>query len=217
VIELACSAVLLDLDGTLIDTGAIYERHWRAWASVRGIDPDRVIALHYGRPAAQTIAIVAPELDATAEAAAYNAEVARDPDTGGLRAIEGAAALLSGLPPERWAIVTSATRTMVERWLPALGLPLPRVLVAVEDVGRGKPAPDPYVRAAELLGFSPADCVVIEDAPAGVSAGKAAGATVVALDSTHRRAELAEADHLVADLTAIDVRSTVGGLVVVLA
>ena len=91
------------------------------------------------------------------------------------------------------------------------------VLVAVEDVGRGKPAPDPYVRAAELLGFSPADCVVIEDAPAGVSAGKAAGATVVAVDSTHRRAELVEADHLVADLTAIDVRSTVGGLVVVLA
>jgi sugar-phosphatase len=212
--ELRCAAILFDLDGTLIHTGGVYERHWRAWATARGIDPAPVVALHFGRPAAMTIQLVAPELDAVAEAARYNADLERDPDTSGVRALDGAAELLSDLPAERWAIATSATRVMVGRWLPALGLPMPRVLVAVEDVARGKPAPDPYLRAAELLGHDPRDCLVIEDAPAGIAAGKAAGATVLAVGSTHTPADLAGADHHTASLDRVSVANDDGDLVV---
>jgi sugar-phosphatase len=210
--ELSCSAILFDLDGTLIDTGGVYERHWRVWATARGIDPLQVVALHFGRPAAQTIQLVAPGLDAVAEAARYNAALEQDTDTTGVRALVGAADLLVSLPFLRWAIVTSATRVMVERWLTTLRLPLPRVLVTVEDVARGKPAPDPYLRAAELLGHAPADCLVIEDAPAGIAAGKAAGATVLAVGSTHSTRDLAEADHHVSTLSDLHVTRTDDGL-----
>ena len=109
--EHACSAILFDLDGTLIDTGGLYERHWRTWAAARGIDPDPVVALHFGRAAAETIRLVAPDLDAVAEAASYNAELARDPDSSGVQVIDGASRLLASLPADRWAIVTSATRS----------------------------------------------------------------------------------------------------------
>jgi sugar-phosphatase len=211
---LRCSAILFDLDGTLIDTGGLYERHWRAWATARGIDSEQVVALHFGRPAAVTIELVAPGLDAVVEAARYNAELARDADTSGVRALDGARDLLSSLATDRWAIVTSATRVMVERWLPALGLPMPRILVAVEDVERGKPAPDPYLRAAELLGQAPGDCLVVEDAPAGIAAGKAAGATVLSVGSTHAAADLAEADHHATSLSDVRVSRTIQGLAV---
>jgi sugar-phosphatase len=212
--ELRYAAILFDLDGTLIDTGGVYERHWRAWASARGIDPEEVVALHFGRPAAETIRLVVPDADAVAEAARYNAELERDTDSSGIRVLAGAAELLASLPADRWAIVTSAARVMVERWLPALGLPLPRVLVTVEDVAHGKPAPDPYLRAADLLRQAPADCLVVEDAPAGIAAGKAAGATVLAVGSTHSAGDLAEADDHLAALTDLRVTATAEGLVV---
>jgi sugar-phosphatase len=212
--ELRCSAILFDLDGTLIDTGGVYERHWRAWATARGIDPERVVALHFGRPAAATIRIVMPDADAVAEAADYNAELERDTDTSGIRVLAGAAELLASLPADRWAIVTSATRVMVERWLPALGLPMPSVLVAVEDVAHGKPAPDPYLRAADLLRYEPTRCLVVEDAPAGIAAGKAAGATVLAVGSTHSAGDLSEADDHLAALTDLRVTGTAEGLAV---
>jgi sugar-phosphatase len=144
----------------------------------------------------------------------YNARLALDDDTSGVRALDGARELLAGLPAERWAIVTSATRVMVERWLPAVGLPTPRILVAVEDVVNGKPAPEPYLRAAELLGHAPARCLVVEDAPAGIAAGKAAGATVLAVGSTHDAADLADADHHAAALSRLRVSRTALGLVV---
>lgn len=204
----ACSAILFDLDGTLIDTGGLYERHWRTWAAARGIDPDPIVALHFGRAAAETIRLVAPDLDAVAEAASYNVELARDPDSSGVQVIDGASRLLTSLPADRWAIVTSATRIMVERWLPALGLPMPRVLVSVDDIARGKPAPDPYLRAAELLGHDPAHCLVVEDAPAGIAAGTAAGAVVLAVGSTHALADLAGADIVVAALADLAVTAT---------
>jgi sugar-phosphatase len=210
--ELRCAALLFDLDGTLIDTGGVYERHWRAWATAHGVDPEHVVALHFGRPTAVTIGLVAPELDAAAEAVRYNAELEQDTDSSGVRALAGAVELLASLPLDRWAIVTSATRVMVERWLPALGLPTPRVLVAVDDIVRGKPAPDPYLRAAELLGHDPADCLVVEDAPAGIASGKAAGATVLAVGSTHPVADLGEADHHVDALSRLRVSDSGGDL-----
>ncbi|HKZ90737.1 MAG TPA: HAD-IA family hydrolase [Candidatus Limnocylindrales bacterium] len=212
--ERACEAILFDLDGTLIDSGGLYERHWRAWAMARGIDPGMVVALHFGRPAAETIRLVTPELDAVAEAARYNAELARDPDSSGVSVLEGAPGLLESLPAHRWAIVTSAPRVMVERWLRHLHLPFPGVLVTVDDVARGKPAPDPYLRAAELLGRRPERCLAIEDAPAGIMSARAAGAAVLAVASTHQPSDLAEADVVVAALSDIRVASTDHGLVV---
>ena len=172
------------------------------------------MALHFGRAAAETIRLVAPDLDAVAEAASYNAELARDPDSSGVQVIDGASRLLASLPADRWAIVTSATRIMVERWLPALGLPMPRVLVSVDDIARGKPAPDPYLRAAELLGHDPAHCLVVEDAPAGIAAGTAAGAVVLAVGSTHALADLAGADIVVVALADLGVTATNEGLTV---
>jgi sugar-phosphatase len=128
----------------------------------------------------------------------------------------GALELADAIPAERWAIATSAPRVMAERWLAHIGLALPSVVVAVEDVARGKPAPDPYLRAAELLGVAAADCLVIEDAPAGISAARAAGATVLGVLSTHTAARLGDADHLVAALDQVEIRpdGLAGGLLV---
>jgi sugar-phosphatase len=128
----------------------------------------------------------------------------------------GAIDLVGAIPPERWAIATSAPRTMAERWLAHVRMPLPSVLVTVDDVARGKPAPDPYLRAAELLGVAAADCLVIEDAPAGVSAARAAGATVLGVLSTHGAVHLGDADHLVAALDQVQIRpdGMAGGLLV---
>jgi sugar-phosphatase len=214
--ELRVAALISDMDGVLVDTGGVYDRHWELWAEHHGIPPARIIAVHFGRPAAETIRLVAPQLDAVAEARRFNDALAADPSAAGVSAMPGAIELVGAIPPARWAIATSAPRTMAERWLAHVGMPLPSVLVTVDDVARGKPAPDPYLRAAELLGVAAADCLVIEDAPAGVSAARAAGATVLGVLSTHGAAHLADAQHLVAGLDAVAIGpdGTTGALLV---
>jgi sugar-phosphatase len=203
--ELRVAALISDMDGVLIDSGGVYDRHWELWAERQGVPRERIISVHYGRPAAETIRLVAPQLDAVAEARLFNDALAAEPSAAGVSAMPGAIELLGSLPAHRWAIATSAPRVMAERWLEHVRMPLPGVLVAAEDVARGKPAPDPYLRAADLLGVSAGRCLVIEDAPAGISAAKAAGATVLALLSTHTAADLVDADHLVAGLEDVDI------------
>jgi sugar-phosphatase len=198
-------AVIFDMDGVLIDSAAVYERHWRDWAESHGLDREAPIAVHHGHPAAETIALVAPDLDALAEAAAYNRTLAQDPSADGVVIMPGAMAVISDLSDSAWAIATSAPREMAERWLVLLGLPLPDILVTVEDVVKGKPAPDPYLLAAERLAVSPEACIVFEDAPPGITAGKAAGCTVVALATTHAPAALAAADAIAADLSTVSI------------
>lgn len=202
------------MDGVLVDTGGIYDRHWELWAARHGISPDRIAAVHFGRPASETIRLVAPELDAVAEARRFNDGLAADPDAGGVWAMPGAIDLMRQLPHERRAVATSAPRDMAERWLSHIGCPKPAVLVTVEDVSRGKPAPDPYLRAAELLGVAPEHCLVIEDAPAGIAAAKAAGAQVLAVLTTHRPEELKAADHLTRSLSDVTLSLTGAGLAV---
>jgi sugar-phosphatase len=204
--ELRVAALISDMDGVLVDTGGIYDRHWQRWAERHGISAQLIGRVHFGRPATETIRLVAPHMDAQAEARRFNDELADDPTAAGVSAMPGALRLAAALPSRRWAIATSAPRVMAERWLAHVGMSLPAVIVTVDDVTRGKPAPDPYLRAAELLGVDVAACLVIEDAPAGITAAKAAGATVLGVLSTHASAELAEADHLVADLAAVAVR-----------
>lgn len=209
--ERYADAIIFDMDGVVIDSGDVYRRQWRRWAAEHGLDYALIAPVHPGRPPVETIRLVAPELDAAEEAARYNAALERDADASEATAMPGAVELLTGLPSERWTIATSAVRTMATRWLRAVGIPVPAALVTVEDVTRGKPAPDPYLRAAARLGVSPSRCIVVEDAPAGISAARAAGATVLAVRTTHEAHELSEADDVMASLEDVSVVEAGGG------
>lgn len=183
--------VLADLDGTLVDSTPAVTRSWRAWGARHGLDGDAIVAASHGCPAAETVARVLPDADVEAEAAALEELEVRDTD--GVVALPGATEVL-GLPHDRVAIVTSCTERLARARLAAAGLPVPRVLVCSDMVARGKPAPDPYLLGARRLGADPADCLVLEDAPAGVAAGRAAGMTVLAVTTSHAAAELRDAE-----------------------
>jgi sugar-phosphatase len=187
--------ILSDLDGVLVDSGDAVERVWREWAAEQGLDPDEVGRASHGVPARQVIARVAPHLPVTEAERVDRLHAA----TGGA-ALPGAVELLRR---ERLAVVTSCSRPLAAARLAASGLPDPAVLITSDDVERGKPHPDPYLAAAAALGADPAECLVIEDAPAGVAAGRAAGMTVWAVTTTHGRDELLGADRVAGDLTAL--------------
>jgi len=188
-------ALLVDLDGTLIDSQAAVDRVWSAFAVRHGLDPVAVTRVAQGRPSRETIRdLLDDPPDLARIAAAFDAdEVA---DTEGVVALPGALALLTGTRP--LAIVTSCTTALARARLRAAGLPEPDVLVTADAITRGKPDPEPFLLGAQRLGVEPGDCVVLEDAPAGIAAGRAAGATVIALRTTHPDADLAEA-HAVVD------------------
>lgn len=185
-------AVLTDLDGVLVDSGTLIEDVWRAWSLQHGVDPTVLLANMHGRLARQVIAEYAPGLDADAEAAAM--DVTEQARSGELSAVPGAMRCIEVARLHRWAIVTSGVRGLALSRINAVGIPTPEVLVTADDVSRGKPDPEPYLLAASRLGVSPGKCVVVEDAPAGILAGKAAGMTVLAVETTHVAAELAAAD-----------------------
>jgi mannitol-1-/sugar-/sorbitol-6-phosphatase len=203
-----CGAVLFDMDGVLVDSTPAVERVWTSWALEHGLVPDEVVRLGHGRPSLATIIELLPHGDHDAE----NREVERREieDIADVVALPGALRLLQAIPQERWAVVTSATRALAEVRLRAAGLPIPRHLVTSNDLLRGKPFPDPYLKGAEILGIAPADCVVAEDAASGVRAGKAAGARVLALVTTSEEAELlgAGADWTAGDLSALSLEAT---------
>lgn len=177
-------AFLFDMDGTLLSSLAAAERVWTRWGARFGLDPAVFLPAIHGVRAADTIRRFAPAgTDVDAEAAwVTQAEI---DDVAGIEAIPGVAAFLDSLPPERWAIVTSAPRTLALRRMGAIGLAPGRVFVGADDVARGKPDPSCYRLAAERLGCAAADCLVFEDAPAGIAAAEAAGATVMVITATH--------------------------------
>ena len=187
--------VLSDLDGVLVDSGAEVERVWREWAAERGIDPDLVARESHGVPAHGVLARVAPQLNTPEE---IDRIERRHAATGG-RALPGAAELLAGAD----AVVTSCSPALAAARFEAAGLSRPAVLITSDRTERGKPHPDPYLAAAAALGADPADCLVIEDAPAGVAAGRAAGMTVWAVTTTHSPGELAAADRVLASLAEV--------------
>lgn len=207
-----CDAILFDLDGVLVDSNPMYERHWQRWAALHDVPFAEIAAVHHGRPAVQTIALVAPHMDAAVEAARYNAGVAAGGNVRDVRAYAGVHALLESLPEDRWAIVTSANRELSCLLLRLLELPVPRVLVTSDDVKRGKPAPDPYLQAASNLGYPPSRCVVVEDAPAGVAAARNAGACVVALRTTNTTEALKDAYAVVERFADLRVTRAPAGL-----
>jgi len=211
-VQIRCSAFLFDLDGVLVDSRAVVERVCRLWAQRHGLDPEQVLRIAHGRRSRDTVRTAAPHLDADREAAWIDAvELA---DVAGLSAVAGAGALLAALPTASWAVVTSCGRPLAERRLTAVGLPIPTVVVTSEEVAHGKPAPDGYQLGAKRLGQDPATCVVFEDAPAGIAAGRAAGARVIGLTTMLAAADLAGADATTPDFTAIRVRQDRDGFVV---
>ena len=178
------AAFLFDMDGTLIDSIAAAERIWEQWARKHGLDVAVVVKAMHGVRAIETIRRFGPPgIDVEAEAAALTQAEIDDLD--GIVAIDGADRFLRSLPPDAWAIVTSAPRALALPRLRVAGLPVPRVLVTADDVARGKPAPDCFLAAAAALGFPIRDCLVWEDAPAGIEAAEAAGATVIVIGATH--------------------------------
>ncbi len=193
-------AVLFDADGVLVDSHAGYASVWDRWSRRHELDPVAVLAATHARRPVDTIAEVAPHLDPRAEHAWLTGLVHDMPEA--FPVFADAAPLLAQLPDDWWAVVTSGDARSVRARLTAGGLPLPTVLVDGASVERGKPDPEGYLLAAARLGVEPADCVVVEDAPAGVLAGRAAGMRVVALTTSHPAADLAGAgaDVVVASL-----------------
>ena len=205
-IRVECLGVLFDLDGVLIDSNPAVDRVWSGWAMEHGLDPEELIRAAHGRPSITTIREYIPEEFAEAE----NREVERREiaDIEGIVPLPGVMELLRVIPAERWAIVTSGTYALANVRIKAAGLPTPKNLVTSSDIINGKPDPEPYLKGAAKLGLAAKDCVVLEDAGAGVRSGRAAGARVIGVRSTTTSdAELmdAGADWLVnncADVTA---------------
>ena len=189
--EIHCAALLFDMDGVLISSTPAVARVWRRWAIEHGFNPEEVVPRAHGRPSLTTVREYLPNSDHEAE----NREVERREieDVEGVVPLPGALDLLASLPQERWIIVTSCTRALAEVRLRAAGLPLPKKMVTSNDITHGKPHPEPYLKGASLLGFLPAECVVLEDVPAGIRAGKGAGARVIAFRTTTQEPILREA------------------------
>lgn len=193
------AAILCDLDGVLVDSGDAVEAVWRDWAVAQGLDGDAVARASHGVPTREVIASVAPHLPAAEEAIRVERLHAA---TGG-DALPGAAELLSRTPAGAIAVVTSGSHELAAARLDAAGLPAPEIVVTSDAVRRGKPAPDAYLVAAQALGADPSACVVIEDSPAGVAAGRAARMTVWGVTTTHEAGELTEADRTACDLSEL--------------
>jgi sugar-phosphatase len=183
----AFAAFLFDMDGTLLSSVAAAERIWAQWASGHGLDIGAFLPTIHGVRAIDTVRRWVPA-GVDVEAEAEKVTLAEIADVDGIVPIAGVGAFLSSLPADRWAIVTSAPRALARRRLEAVGLPPPAVLITADDVVNGKPYPDCYRLAAQTLGFDATDCLVFEDAPAGIEAGERAGASILVIRATHAHA-----------------------------
>jgi sugar-phosphatase len=198
-----CAAILFDLDGVLVDSTPSVARQWRIWAGENGIDPAKVLEIAHGRRTVEVVSLLAPHL--AAESEVRKLEHREATDTEGVAVMPGAADLVRSIPDGRWCVVTSGTRYLALSRLRLGNLPIPRVLVSADEVAKGKPDPEPFLKGAELLGVNPAECLVIEDAPAGIRAAHAGGMKVIALPSTYPVSELREADAVIAGLQQVRV------------
>jgi sugar-phosphatase len=209
----SCAAILFDLDGVLVDSTGAVDREWRDWGRRKGVDGDAIMAIAHGVRTIEVIRRVAPHLDAEIEAAAIESHEAGDQT--GVVVMPGALELVKSIPVGHWGVVTSGSRLLAANRLLYCGLPVPEVLVTSDDVTHGKPHPEPYLKGAEGLGFAAAECVVIEDAPAGIAAARAAGMRVIGLASTYKAEKLSEADVVVKDFRELSVKTSDGRLRVI--
>ncbi|GAA1517961.1 HAD family hydrolase [Streptomyces albidochromogenes] len=215
--KIDADALLFDNDGTLLSSLESVIRCWTRWAGEYGISAERFAAVElHGRPAAEIAAdLLPPDVVPGAVARIEQLEVEDVTEPGGVVLLPGTAELLASLPADRWAVVTSATRRLAEARLAEAGIH-PKAMITADDITRGKPDPEPYLTAARRLGVDPARCVVFEDAPAGLAAGRAAGMRTVALATTHAASELV-ADIVVPDLSAVSALATGDGVRIVVA
>jgi sugar-phosphatase len=201
--QIRCRALLFDMDGVLVDSTPAVARVWTAWANRFGLVPAEVVRQAHGRPSIATIRELLPSADHSAENQII--EKAEIEDVQDVIALPGTRQLLDALPPDRFAVVTSASHALAVVRLQAAGFAIPKHLTTSSDIRYGKPHPEPYLRGAESVGVPPAGCVVIEDAPAGIQSGKAAGSRVLALRTTTADSALqaAGADWIVTDCSTI--------------
>ncbi len=203
-----CRAVLLDLDGVLVDSTPCVTRVWTRWAKEQGLDPEYVVHVAHGQKAIETIRTVAPHVDAEREM--RKVEQMELDDTDGLRLLPGASELLKKLPDGSYTIVTSGTRRLATKRLKVAGLPVPAKMVTADEVANGKPHPEPYLAGAAAVGVAACDCLVFEDAPSGIQSAKAAGAQVIGIATTYSREQLDSADLVVPSLGVVSVRRAEG-------
>lgn len=204
--------LLFDMDGVLVSSIGSVNRCWRRWAAMYDIPDAANFEIPHGVRAIDIIRRLRPDIDEN-----EGLRVIEDMeilDTEDLKVLPGVRTLLESLPIERWAIVTSATHRLMLGRLKVAGLPVPERLIAGDMVEHGKPHPEPYRRGAALLGFEPEECIVVEDAPSGVGAGKAAGCHVLGVLGTHAAEDLQQADWITASLTDVVVAADADGLAV---
>lgn len=192
-----------------MDSTRAVDREWREWARRKGVDPEAIMAIAHGVRSLEVIQRVAPHLDVEAEVRELENREADHQE--GVSVMPGAAALVHSIPEGRWGVVTSGTRLLASARLEFCGLPVPNVLVTADDVVHGKPHPEPYLRGAERLGFPAAECLVIEDAPAGIESARAGGFKVIGIMSTYAADALEHADTVVGKLEQIRVKSNGSG------
>jgi mannitol-1-/sugar-/sorbitol-6-phosphatase len=182
-VEISCRGLLFDLDGVLIDSTPAVARVWTKWALDHGFDPEETVRKAHGRPSLTTIKELLPN---AADPIAENQVVLRGEieDTEGVVPLPGVCDFLNALPQDRWALVTSCAKPLARARLEAAGIAIPENMITSDDVRHGKPHPEPYLKGAALLGLPASECVVFEDAPAGIRAGKSAGARVIALPTS---------------------------------
>jgi sugar-phosphatase len=209
-VVLTARALLLDMDGTLVNSDAVVERIWRRWSERHGLDGDEVMKVVHGRQGHASMAVLLPDRPVKqnlADNARMLAEETADMD--GVVEVPGAAAFLASLSGLPHALVTSADVALSTARMAAAGLPVPAVRITAESVGASKPDPEGFLKGAAELGVAPADCVVFEDSGAGIAAGRAAGMRVVGVGA---RAGVHGPDAVVRDLTEVRVESVGGGL-----
>lgn len=209
-ISVETKGILFDMDGVLVSSIGSVVRSWKQWAKMYGVPDAENYEVPHGMRAIEIVKGLRPDIDPV-----VGLRVIEDmevEDMADLKVLPGVKRLLEGLPPERWAIVTSATRRLLLARLTAAGLPIPERIISGDMVERGKPDPEPYRRGAELLGVRPEECVVVEDAPSGVGAGKAAGCRVLGVLGTHSADELREADWVASSLEGLMVTAQSDGL-----
>ena len=211
-VTVAVQGVLFDMDGVLVSSIASVTRCWRRWAEHYGVPHADQVEIPHGTRAVDVMELLKPGVNKSEGLSLIeDLEIA---DVADLRVLPGASEVLHSLPPERWTIVTSATRRLLEGRLAAAGLPVPKRLISADMVTHGKPDPEPYRRGAEALGFAPASCLVVEDAPSGVRAGIGAGCSVLGVEGTYPPEDLraAGAAWVVRSLEEVRARVTDQGI-----
>ncbi|HET8637371.1 MAG TPA: HAD-IA family hydrolase, partial [Acidobacteriaceae bacterium] len=201
--KISVRGILFDMDGVLVSSLGSVERSWTKWALAHGVDPAVAIQTAHGRRAIESVQFLRPDLDAREEM--LRVEDMEVEDNEGLEILPGVRRILHSLPPDRWAVVTSATHRLALSRLHAGGIPTPERLVSADQVTQGKPFPEPYLAGAKLLSLPPSDCLVIEDSPSGATAGHAAGCRVLATLFSHPLETLSAADWIVRSLDDVQV------------